>query len=223
MIGTVVNTISILVGGGLGLLIGSRLKDRYKKTALQGLSLAVLLIGMNMALQTEEIILVIFSLLLGGLIGEFFKIETRLKEVGNLFARMFEGQGRIAEAFVQCSLIYCVGAMAIMGALQDGLMNDPSVLYAKSLLDGFSSIAFASTLGPGVLLSAVSVFLYQGLITILASFLQPLLTDAVVTEMTATGGLLIFAIGLNLLEITEIKVGNLLPALFVIVGLVLLF
>ena len=222
MIGTVVNTIAIIVGAGLGILIGSRLSSRFKETAMQGIGLAVILIGLNMALETNSIIIVIFSLLLGGIIGEILRIESRLHNVGKWFEKRMKKESQLAEAFMQCSLIYCVGAMAIMGALQDGLLNDPSTLYAKSLLDGFSAIAFASTLGPGVFLSAIPVFIYQGTISLLSAFLQPLLTEQVITEMTAVGGLLIVGIGLNLLEITEIKVGNLLPGLFMAVVLSLL-
>ncbi|MFW5998815.1 MAG: DUF554 domain-containing protein [Bacillota bacterium] len=220
MIGTIVNTAAIIVGAGFGTVIGNKLKTRYKNTAMQGLSLAVLLIGLKMAMGTNNVSIIIFSLLLGGLIGEFLKIETRLKNIGEWFEKHLKGQGQVAEAFIQCSLIYCVGAMAIMGAIQDGLLNDPSTLYAKSMLDGFTAIAFSSTLGIGVILSAIPVFLYQGIITFLAGYLKPLLTDPVITEMTATGGMLIFAIGINLLNIAEIKVGNLLPALAVAVILV---
>lgn len=218
--GTIVNTAAIIVGALLGTFIGNKLKNRYKNTAMQGLSLAVILIGLEMALDTENVSIIIFSLLLGGLIGEFFQIESHLRSAGDWFENRMKGQGQVAEAFIQCSLIYCVGAMAIMGAIQDGLLNDPSTLYAKSMLDGFTAIAFSSTLGIGVILAAIPVFLYQGTITVMAGFLKPLLTDPVINEMTATGGLLIVGIGLNLLNITEIKVGNLLPSLLVAVILV---
>ena len=220
MIGTIVNTTAIIIGAGVGTIIGNKLKERYKNTAMQGLSLAVLLIGFKMALDTSNVSIVIFSLLLGGLIGEFLKIETKLNKIGEWFESRLKGQGRVAEAFIQCSLIYCVGAMAIMGAVQDGLLNDPSTLYAKSMLDGFTAIAFSSTLGIGVILAAIPVFLYQGSITLLAGLLKPLLTDPVITEMTATGGMLIVAIGINLLDLAKIKVGNLLPAMLVAVILV---
>jgi len=222
LLGTLVNVIAIVIGGTLGVIIGDKLKERYKVTVMQGLSLAVILIGLEMAIKTNNISIVIFSLILGGLFGESLKIEHRLKEIGEWFEEKLKKQGEVAEAFIQCSLIYCVGAMAIMGAIQDGLVNDPSILYAKSMLDGFSAIAFSSTLGIGVILSAIPVFLYQGLIALFAGYLKPLLTDPVVTEMTATGGMLIVAIGLNLLEITEIKIGNLLPAIFVAVFLMFL-
>lgn len=223
MKGTIVNTISIIIGGSLGMMLGAKLKKRFKETVMQGLSLSVLLIGIQMALSTNNPTYIIFSLLIGGLIGEAINIEDKLESIGKWFERRLGNRGRVAEGFVQCSLIYCVGAMAIMGAIQDGLQHDPSTLYAKALLDGFSGIVFASTLGIGVILSAIPVFLYQGAITLLASQVKVFLTDPIITEMTATGGLLILAIALNMLNITKIKVGNLLPAIFVVIALVYLF
>jgi len=220
MIGTIVNTIAILAGGSLGTLLGEKLKEGIKKTVMQALSLGVLLIGFQMALATENLSIIIFSLLIGAIIGEIIKIEERLERLGLLLEARFRGREGISRGFVQCSLIYCVGAMAIMGALQEGLQQDPSILYAKALLDGFSAIAFASTLGIGVIFSAISVFVYQGSITLMAGWLQVLLTEEIIVEMTATGGLLIAAIGFNLLELPRIKVGNLLPAIIVVVFLV---
>ncbi|OCL28453.1 hypothetical protein U472_00780 [Orenia metallireducens] len=223
MKGTIVNTISIIIGGSFGMMLGTKLKNRFKEIVMQGLSLSVLLIGMQMALRTDNPTYIIFSLLIGGLIGEVVNIENRLENVGKWFERKLGNKGRVAEGFVQCSLIYCVGAMAIMGAIQDGLQHDPSILYAKALLDGFSAIAFASTLGIGVILSSIPVFLYQGIITLLATQAKVFLTSSIIIEMTATGGLLILAIALNMLNITKIKVGNLLPAIFIVVTLVYLF
>ncbi len=223
MKGTIVNTISIIIGGSFGMLLGTKLKDRFKVTAMQGIGLAVLLIGIKMALTTTDPSYIIFSLLLGGLIGEVINIEYRLIDLGNWFERKIGKKGRIVEGFVQSSLIYCVGAMAIMGAIQDGLHHDPSTLYAKALLDGVSSIAFASTLGFGVVLAAIPVFLYQGIITLLAASAKVFLTTKVIQEMTVVGGLLIFAIGLNMLNITKIKVGNLLPSIFIVIIFVFMF
>ena len=217
MIGTIVNTVSIIFGGSVGTFLGDKLAKRYKETVMQGITLAVLLLGLKMALGTQNPTIVIFSLLLGALAGETIRIEKKLNQFGAWLEKKFKGQGSIAEGFVQCSLLYCVGAMAIMGAIQDGLQQDPTTLYAKSLLDGFSAIAFSSTLGIGVVLSAIPVLIYQGSITLLASWVQILLTEEVIIEMTATGGLLIVAIALNMFDLTEIKVGNLLPAIFVAV------
>ena len=222
MIGNIVNTISILIGGSLGLFIGDKISESLKNIVMQGLSLAVLLIGLKMALQTKDITVVIFSLVLGGLLGELLSIKGNLDRFGNWIETKLGNENEIAAGFVHTSLIYCVGAMAITGAIQDGLGN-PSTLYSKSLLDGFSAIAFSSTLGPGVLISALSVFLYQGSIALLAGWAEQILIDPVITEMTAVGGLLIVAIAFNLLEIVNIKVGNLLPAIFISIFLVYLF
>ncbi len=222
MLGTLVNTISVIVGGTLGSFLGNKLMDNYKKTVMDGLSLAVILIGLDMALETNNIIYIIFSLLLGGLIGEFIRIENKLEMLGSFFESKFANDSHIADGFIKCSLIYCVGAMAIMGAIQDGLGQKPTILYAKSLLDGFSAIAFASSFGPGVILSSLTILFYQGSISLLAVQLEMILTNEIITEMSAVGGLLITAIGFNMLEITDLKVGNLLPSVFVIIMLMLI-
>lgn len=222
MIGNVVNTIAIIIGGSLGLFIGDKISESLKDIVMQGLSLAVLLIGFKMALQTQNMTIVIFSLVIGGVAGELLNIKGNLDRLGNWIESQFDSESEIAAGFIHTSLIYCVGAMAITGAIQDGLGN-PATLYSKSLLDGFSAIAFSSTMGPGVLISALSVFLYQGSIALLAGWSQQILIASVISEMTAVGGLLIVAIALNLLEVTDIKVGNLLPAIFVSIFLVYLF
>jgi uncharacterized protein len=223
MLGTTVNAGAILVGSCIGLRAGHLLSGRVRGTIMSGLGLAVLLIGVQLALKSREPMIVIGSLIGGGLIGEALRIETRLEQFGALLQRRFKGSGRTAEGFVTASLLYCVGAMAIMGALQDGLGHRPDILYAKSALDGIASVALASTLGIGVLFSAVPLILYQGAITLGASFAQQLLTASVVQEMNAVGGLLIVAISLDLLGVKRLPVGNLLPAVFLAVPLVLLF
>jgi len=158
----------------------------------------------------------IFSIVLGGIIGEAMDIEGKLASLGKwIESKMGQGEGLVAKGFVMTSLIYCVGAMAIVGALESGLTGNHETLYAKSLLDGVSSVIFASTLGVGVLLSAFTVFVYQGLITLAAGSLAMMLTDAVVLEMSAIGGLLIVGISMNILEIKKVPVGNLLPAVFI--------
>ena len=221
MIGTIVNVLAIMAGSVIGVLLQGKLPDKFQKIVMQGISLAVILIGLQMALaisESKEILIVIFSLVIGGIIGELLKIEERLDRIGDLLKQKFGNENSLfVEGFVQAVLIYCVGAMAIMGAIQDGLNNDPSILFTKALLDGTSSIAFAATFGIGVIFSAIPVLIYQGSISLLASWIQQILREPVVRELTATGGLLIFAIGLNILGISKIKVGNLLPSLFVAV------
>lgn len=226
MIGTIVNTTSIIIGSFLGVFLRGKFSSKIQKTVMQGISLAVILIGLNMALSLDKdngTILIIFSLVLGGIIGEIIGIEKKLNNFGELLKQKFGDDEYFVQGFVQTSLIFCVGAMAIMGAIQDGLNNDPSLLFTKSLLDGTSSIAFAATYGIGVVFSALAVFIYQGSITFLASYAQQILSESMIMGLTSTGGLLIFAIGLNILKVANIKVGNLLPALFVAVILFALF
>lgn len=219
MIGTVVNAAAIIIGSLFGIFLHGKLPTNIQKTVIKGISLAVLLIGMQMAFaagESKELLVVIFSLVLGGIIGEIIHIECRLNSFGETLKNRYKSKNELfAQGFVQASLIYCVGAMAIMGAIQDGLNNDPSILFTKSLLDGISSIAFAATYGAGVLLSALPVFLYQGSISLLAFWTRQLFSEPVITAMTSTGGLLIFAIGLNMMGVAKIKIGNLLPSLFV--------
>ncbi len=226
MLGTIVNAVAIILGAILGNFLKGGFPERFKATLMQGISLAVILIGLSMALKTQNVMLVTLSIVIGGVIGELLCIEDWLSNLGLKLERRFGGDnGNFAKAFVSTSLIYCVGAMAIMGSLESGLTGNHTTLFVKSVLDGVSSIVFASSMGIGVAFSALPVFLYQGSITLAASFVKPFLTDAIIREMTATGGLLIFGIGVNMLTggKVQIKVGNLLPAIFVAVLMVFLF
>lgn len=226
MLGNIVNTVAILVGGLLGILFGNAISEKMKKTVIQGLGLAIILIGMSMALQTKNTLVVIASLVIGGIIGEWIDIEKRLEQLGNRLEKILARKnqsGNFTKAFVSSSLIFCVGAMAIMGSLESGLKGVHDILFAKAMLDGISAIVFASSMGIGVIASAIPVFIYQGVITLSAGLLQGILSAPVVTEMSATGGLLIIGIGLTILEIKEIKVGNLLPSVFIAIPLTLLF
>ncbi|SHE49490.1 hypothetical protein SAMN02745195_00536 [Thermoanaerobacter uzonensis DSM 18761] len=217
MLGTVVNSIAIIVGGAIGTFLKVGIPERFKNIVMQGVALSVMIIGISSGLQFNNLMVVIVSLVIGGIIGEALNIEEYLNKFGDTLQKKLskDKSSTISKGFVTASLVYCIGAMAIVGALKDGLSGDHSILFAKSVLDGISSIIFASTFGIGVVFSAVSVFLYQGSISLGASFLQGFLTKAVVEDMTAVGGILIFAISLNMLEIKNIKVGNLLPAIFI--------
>ena len=183
---------------------------------MHAIGLAVVLIGLKTALQTDAILVVILSLAMGSILGELLRIEDRLEHLGNwIGSRLSKNDKGIAKGFVSASLLYCVGAMAIVGSMESGLSGNHQTLYAKSVLDGIGSVLFASTLGIGVLFSAVSVFVYQGLITVSASSLKQFLVPEVVSQMSSVGGLLILAIGIGLLEIQKIKIGNMLPAIFI--------
>ena len=216
MLGTIVNAVAIIAGSLLGILFRGGIPKKFTVTMMQAISLAVLLIGFKMALKTDAILLVIFSLVIGSLMGEFINIESRLERLGKRLETRFSKAGSgIAKGFVVASLVFCVGSMAIVGALESGLTGNHQTLFAKSALDGLFSIIFASSFGIGVLFSSVSVFIYQGMITLTSSLMKPFLIPAVINQMSGVGGILIMAIGINLLEIQKIKVGNMLPAIFI--------
>lgn len=216
MLGTIVNTVSIIIGSLIGLLFKGSIPEKYSKTIMHGIGLAVILIGLKTALKTDAILMVIISLAIGSLFGELLQIEDRLNQLGNWIGRRLSKDSEgISKGFVSASLLYCVGAMAIIGSMESGLTGNHQTLFAKSVLDGVGSVLFASTLGIGVLFSAVSVFTYQGLLTLTASSIKPFLLPEVVSQMSAVGGLLILAIGIGLLEIKKIKIGNMLPAVFI--------
>ena len=224
MKGTLVNTVAVLVGSGLGVLLKTGLAEKYKETVMQTLGLAVGIIGIKMALASENFIMVILSLVIGAIMGEYFTLNKKIDNLGQkLTAKCGEKYGDVGVGFVTASLIYCIGAMAIVGALQDGINGAVGILYAKALLDGISAIVFAATLGIGVSLSALSILVYQGSITLLAGVLQPLLIPAVITEITATGGVLIIAIALSMLNILKIRIANLLPSMLVVIFLAYLW
>jgi len=214
LLGTLANVVAIAIGTLIGFMLKQRLPERINSIAMQGLGLVTALIGLKMMITTQNALIVLVSIVIGGVLGELLRIEDRLDRLGARVEVIFSKErGTFAKAFVTSTLLYCVGPMAIVGALQDGLRGDYSILLTKSGLDGIASVAFASTLGIGVLFSMLPVAAYQGGITIGASLLEPYLTSSMINEMTATGGLLILGIAMNLLQITKIRVGNLLPAI----------
>jgi uncharacterized membrane protein YqgA involved in biofilm formation len=216
MIGTLVNAAAIVAGGTVGQCLKKGIKDRYKTTIMQAISLSVILIGIRSALKATDLLEVIVCMAVGGLLGEVLRIEDKIEALGAYAEKRFSrsGNGGFAKGFVTASLVFCVGSMAIVGALESGLSGNHDTLFAKSLLDGITSVVFASTFGSGVVFSALPVLVYQGTITMGASLLKPFLTPEVIAQMSGVGGLLIAAIGINMLEVTRIKVGNMLPAIF---------
>lgn len=215
LLGTIVNTLAIIAGSLLGLFFRGGIPQNYNQTIMQAVGLAVLLIGVQAALQGDNILLIIFSLAIGSLLGEFLKIEGRLESLGQMLQDRFRASGDgLAQGFVTASLIFCVGSMAIVGSLESGLTANHQTLFAKSVLDGIAAIIFAASFGIGVMFSAVSVFLYQGALTLAAGLLRPFLTAEVISQMSAVGGLLIMAIGFNLLGYKRLTAGNMLPAIF---------
>ncbi|RNB79975.1 DUF554 domain-containing protein [Brevibacillus nitrificans] len=218
LLGTLVNALAIVVGALLGRLL-TRIPDSIRKTVMQGIGLAVVLLGIQMSLGTDNFLLMIVSIVVGSIFGELIGIEKALNRLGQWLEKKVGGgkEGGIATGFVTATLVYCIGAMAVLGAMDSGLRNNHDILYTKALLDGFSAIIFTSTLGIGVLFSAVPVFIYQSLIALLSTQIYNVVSqtmlDAMLAEITAVGGLMIIAIGINILEIKKINVANMLPAL----------
>ena len=218
--GTVVNAAAILAGAALGLVLRKGLPDRWQETIMHAIGLSVTVIGIQMAMKTNNIIIVIISLVAGSIIGEYFDIDKALNRFGSWIGAKLTKDNKknsaaaiIGQGFVATSLIYCVGAMAIVGSIQEGLTGDASTLYAKSILDGITAIIFAANMGVGVALSALSVAIYQGTITLLAGSMEAIMTPVLLAELTATGGILIIAIGLNMLKLVQIRIANMLPAI----------
>ena len=216
LLGTTVNAFAIIIGGVLGLLLKGGIPEKVKENVMNGLALCVLIIGISGAIKVNNLLLVIFSIVAGSIIGELIDFDRLLQRFGDRIERQFKGKGgSVSEGFVTSSLLFCVGAMAIVGSLESGLTNNHQTIFAKSMIDGITSIVFASSMGVGVILSAVSVFIYQGFITLGATFLRTILIQSVILDMTAVGSLLIIGLSLNMLKITKIKVANLLPAVFI--------
>lgn len=226
MTGTLINAAAVVVAGIVGTLLGDRLPGRVRQTVMAGIGLTTLLIGVQMALRTQHLLIVLGSVVIGGIAGELLDLDGALERLGrwleNRLLRLglpgvaasdaVKGSPGFTRGFVTASLVFCVGPMTIVGSIQDGLTGDYQTLAVKSMLDGFAGLAFASSLGIGVAFSALTILVYQGGLTIGAGWLKAILTEPMVTEMTATGGLLILGIGLQLLEIRRIRVANLLPA-----------
>lgn len=218
MIGTIVNCITIALGCILGLLFKDKISEKISTTVMNGLALCIIYIGISGALNGNDMILILVSITLGALMGEIIDIDNWLNRCGNFIEKKINNKNNevsIAEGFVSASLLFCVGAMAIVGSLESGLKGEHTTLFAKSILDGVSSVIFTSTLGIGVIFSSVAVLVYQGAITLGANLISGFLSDTIITNMTAIGSLLIIAIGLNMLRVTKIKVANMLPSIFI--------
>jgi len=226
MTGTIINIIAVLIGGALGLLFGARLPERLKTTVVAGLGLFTAAIGIQMFLKTENPLIVLGALLIGALLGEWWRIEDGLQNLGQRLEKRFAPKSELAtvsevststnfvRGFLTASLLFCIGPMTILGAIQDGLTGNYELLVVKSVLDGFASLAFASSLGVGVLFSSLGILIFQGGISLLAVQLNALVTTPMLNEMTATGGVILMGLAIsNLLEIKKIRTGNFLPAL----------
>jgi uncharacterized membrane protein YqgA involved in biofilm formation len=223
--GTLINVAAVIGGGLLGTVLGNRLPEKMRTTVLQGLGLITMTIGVTMAIGTKNMLIPLFSILIGGILGELLRIEDALERLGKWsearLGRLFGGsQSTFAQGFITASLVFCVGPMTILGSIQDGLMGDYTLLAVKSLMDAFAAMALAATLGAGVMLSAATVFGYQGALSVAAGLFGAALggvtrTTPWVVEMTATGGVVILSIAFILLDIKRIRAANLLPAVFI--------
>ena len=228
-LGTIINVIAIVIGSVTGILLHKFIPDRLQKTVVSGVGLSVCFVGISGviskmltydkgAFNTKDTMLMVASLVIGAFIGELLNIEKLLERFGDFCKSRIKTKkqnARFTEGFVSASLLFCVGAMAIVGSLEDGLSGNYSTLFAKSLMDGTISIFFAATMGMGVILSVLPVAIYQGAITLLAGVIKPLLSDVLISQISLVGSVLIFAIGLNMVANTKIKIGNLLPAVLV--------
>lgn len=216
MLGTIVNTATIVFGGSLGSGLGSRLNKKYGETLLNAVAVTVVIIGLKSALQTNNLLLMILSMAGGSIIGEFLRIEDSLNGLSKSVEKKFSSyQDNLAEGFVTATLIFCVGSMSVVGAIESGVHSNHNILFTKSILDGISSLVLSSTLGIGVVLSAISVFIYQGLLTLISGVLASYLPMEAFNELSAVGGVLVMVLGLNMLKITNIRVSNMLPAIFI--------
>lgn len=229
MTGTIINFLTIIGGGFLGLFLGTRFSEKIRLTIMNGLGLFTMLYGIRLFTETKNAMVVLISLVIGILLGEWIGIEDRLSNLGVWLEKKFNkaknaDSNRFIKGFLTTSLLYCIGPMAILGSIQDGLTGDFNTLGIKAIIDGISAIAFASSLGIGVLFSSFIVFVYQGVITLLAAQLQFILTDVMLFEVNALGGIMLVGLAIsNLLEIRKIRVANFLPGFIIIPFIVLLF
>jgi len=217
MQGTIVNAVAVVVGGLIGIILGRRFPDKIKAIVFQGIGLVTLLIGFQMATQTNNVIPLFLSMVIGGIIGEALNIEKHIENFGNFIkARLGNEEDKFVEGFITAYLLFCTGSMTIVGSIEDGLNANPTILYAKSMMDFFAAASLSPTLGVGVLFSAIPLFLFQGGITLMASMSKAFFTNEIIKELSAAGGLILIGLGINMLEIRKIRVANFLPALLVI-------
>ncbi len=218
MLGTLVNTVAVILGASIGLVLKKGIPQRFSDSIMKAVALCVIYIGIDGCLEGKKTLVTIISLAVGALLGELLRLDDMVNNLGKKLEEKISknknNDGGIAKGFVAASLLFCVGAMTIVGSLESGISGNHEILFSKSLLDFISSIVFSASMGVGVIFSAIFVFVYQGALTLLAQFIGPYLSDVVIAEMTCAGSLLIIALGLNMLGITKIKVMNYIPAVF---------
>ncbi|MBS2213265.1 DUF554 domain-containing protein [Carboxylicivirga mesophila] len=219
--GTLVNVLTVLAGSAIGILIGNRIPEKMTKTVFQAIGLFTIVLGVGMAVKGQMLLIIVFSLIIGTILGELMSLDKQVDELsGVLKTKLRLKNPKFAEGMLTAFLLYCVGSMTIVGAIDEGMGNGSEVLMTKALMDGFSSIALASVFGVGVSMSVVPLLIFQGGITLLAYWLGDFIGKDVITELTAVGGILLVGLGINILEIKQIRIMNMLPSLIVVVVLI---
>lgn len=218
MLGTIINAIAVIIGSIFGLILHSKLPEKLTKTAFHGVGLFTIILGIIMAIKINNFLIMIFSIVSGSIIGELIDIDKLINNFGKRLKKVFKGKDdRFSEGFITAFLLYCMGSMTILGAIEEGLGGIPNLLVAKSVLDGFSSIILSAAMGIGVLFSFIPLLLFQGSLTILASSLQNIFTNIIINELSAVGGILLLGLGITILDIKKIKILNMLPSLVIVV------
>ncbi len=224
MIGTLVNVGAVIIGSIIGLIIHTKLPKRIITIVFQGIGLFTIFIGIKMALKTDYLLIMVFSIVIGSIIGELINIEKGINSFSEYLKRKIKiSSDKFSEGLITAFLLFCLGSMTILGAIEEGLGNRPTLLLTKSLMDGFSSIALSASLGIGVIFSIIPLLIYQGGLTLFAGYLQSFLTQIMINELTAVGGILLIGLGINILEILKLRISNMLPSLIIVIILVLLF
>lgn len=216
MIGTLVNVGAILLGGGVGLLFRAKIPDRMFKIVFQAIGIFTLYLGVSMALKANELLLMVFSLVVGSLIGESLRLEDRVENLSELLKRKLGSkEDKFSTGLITAFMLFCLGTLTVLGSIEEGMGKEPTLLYTKSMMDGFSSVALAAVMGVGVLFSVIPLLIYQGGLTLLAALFGEVIPEVVITEIAGVGGVLIIGLGISILEIKKIKVLNMLPALLI--------
>jgi len=222
MIGTLANAGAIIIGGAVGTAIHSRLPQKMVNILFQGIGLFTLAVGISMSLKAQSLILIVVSITVGAVIGQLLDIDKSLKRAGEYLQKRFskptaEDGNRFSEGFVTASVLFCVGSMSILGAIEDGMGNTPNLLYTKSIMDLISAAALGASFGIAIIFSSIPLLIYQGGLTLFASFIMRYMSESMTDNLTATGGILLMGLAINILKIKEINVTNMLPALVIIV------
>lgn len=224
MIGTLVNVVAIIIGGSIGLLFRTRIPERMFKIVFQAIGIFTLYLGVSMALKANELLLMVFSLVVGSLIGEGLRLEDRVESLSELLKRKIGSkEDKFSTGFVTAFMLFCLGTLTILGSIEEGMGKEPTLLYTKSMMDGFSAVALAAVMGVGVIFSVIPLLIYQGGLTLLAALFGEVIPEVVVTEIAGVGGVLIIGLGISILEIKKIKVLNMIPALLIEVLLCYIF